>query len=175
MKDYENFHAFLIGRKQNPSSKGSNFRRGYTRICILLTFTLFSEAVIETFIWPENSGSLLVVCLMSGIALWFFFSVVAAPPFTTGSKINPSRLFADTIVSSLFLICVFALWFRILGLEEDYTPLQAVYFSVVTFSTLGFGDFTPSVYSQPFAAIEAILGNIHLGFIVGATFSATTR
>jgi len=47
---------------------------------------------------------------------------------------------------------------------------DAVYFSAVTFSTLGYGDFRPCEVARIWAAGQAILGNLHLGLIVGAAF-----
>ena len=70
---------------------------------------------------------------------------------------------------------MFALWYRKFGIEPSFKALDTVYFSAVTFSTLGFGDFSPKPYSQPFAAAQAILGNLHLGVIVGSIFVATQQ
>jgi len=81
----------------------------------------------------------------------------------------------NSIISTILMICVFALWYRIYGLTQEFNALDALYFSAVTFSTLGFGDFTPKPYAQVFAAIQAIIGNLHLGFIVGATFAAIQK
>ncbi len=91
------------------------------------------------------------------------------------TSINPARLLVDTLISMILIIFVFALWYRKFGIEPSFEALNTVYFSAVTFSTLGFGDFAPKPYSQPFAAIQAIFGNLHLGFIVGAVFVAAQR
>jgi hypothetical protein len=40
------------------------------------------------------------------------------------------------------------------------------YYSVVTFTTLGYGDLSPNGFIKIFAACEAILGALTLGFLV---------
>jgi hypothetical protein len=47
------------------------------------------------------------------------------------------------------------------------STLSALYFSVVTWTTLGYGDIKPSPKSQIYAATEAILGLIHMGVFIG--------
>jgi len=44
----------------------------------------------------------------------------------------------------------------------------ALYFSIVTFTTLGYGDFQPSEGMRLLAAQEALFGYVFLGFMVGA-------
>ena len=55
------------------------------------------------------------------------------------------------------------------GLEE------AVYFSTVTFSTLGYGDITPAVGWRVFAALEAMNGFILIGWSIAYLIAASTR
>lgn len=43
----------------------------------------------------------------------------------------------------------------------------AIYFSLVTWTTLGYGDYQPSTGYQLLAGIEAIFGYVYLGLIVG--------
>ena len=116
------------------------------------------------------------------LGFWYFIWVVIAAPFrkyfiltpssiTEDSSVDPLRLLIDAIISSAFLIMVFALFYRIVGTIPPGTPLDNIYFSAVTFSTLGFGDIRPHPNAQAFAAIEAIIGNLHLGIIVGSTFA----
>ncbi|WP_299148348.1 potassium channel family protein [uncultured Tateyamaria sp.] len=52
---------------------------------------------------------------------------------------------------------------------------EAMYFSAVTFSTLGFGDIKPQEGQSRFvASFGAILGNVHLALFAAAAF-ATLR
>jgi Ion channel len=46
-------------------------------------------------------------------------------------------------------------------------PRTCFYFSIVTYTTLGYGDYKPSEQAQLFAASEAILGYILFGVFIG--------
>lgn len=78
------------------------------------------------------------------------------------------------VLSSVAVIVGSAAVFVVTGLKTaDHvtTPGEALYFSAVAFSTLGFGDITPLPgYGRLIAAVEAILGNIHLALFTGAAF-----
>ena len=54
--------------------------------------------------------------------------------------------------------------------------LQSLYFSVVTFTTLGFGDIVPkNVCGQAFVAIEVIFGYLMLGALIAIIIRKITR
>jgi hypothetical protein len=83
-----------------------------------------------------------------------------------------------TTVLGLFLVHTVEVWLWALvyvvggvasGLEE------AVYFSIVTFSTLGYGDITPPPYWRVFAALEAMNGFILIGWSIAYLIAASTR
>ena len=111
-------------------------------------------------------------------AVVFFTYVVLLIPLkgSAGFRINIFRLFIDTLISDVLIICSFAVLYHEYGLVFDgeiifSTALNAIYFSAVTFSTLGFGDFAPAPQARHLAAIEALIGNLHLGVIVAAIFA----
>lgn len=93
---------------------------------------------------------------------------------------NPIRLSLDAIISITLSILSFAYMYNTFGINPPqgqigYSQWDAVYFSAVTFSTLGFGDFSPSSNMRLVAAFQAIVGNLHLGVIVAAAFLAVSR
>ncbi|MDU8912012.1 potassium channel family protein [Aestuariicoccus sp. MJ-SS9] len=95
-------------------------------------------------------------------------------------QLDAWRLVLDTMVSAAFMIVVFSVLYKNVGLVagNDFvrpSALDAIYFSAVTFSTLGYGDFAPHPSARIIAAAQALLGNLHLGMIVGATFAAIRR
>ncbi len=167
------------------STRGSNIRRIQNRICIYVTFILIISAVWNTVDQTpkaETVSGLLIASPLVLLSLFFFYNSVLRAPFRSSSDfiVNPQRLFLDTIVSSLFLITTFAYVYWLMGFRANVsqgepTRLDALYFSAVTFSTLGFGDYSPVNFSKLFAAIQAILGNIHLGFLVASTFAAMQK
>lgn len=173
--EFDNFWYALIGHKSNPSSLQSNLQWYFSRFSILLCIVLFSESYLATRGVLDQDVSIVAAIMFSVIALTFILWVILLPPFTLGKDINALRFFGNTIISTTLLVGVFSLWYRTYGIEPKGSPLDTLYFSAVTFSTLGFGDFSPEPKAQVFAAIQAILGNLHLGFIVGATLFAASK
>jgi voltage-gated potassium channel len=167
----------IFGHKTNPSTSGSNRRRYNSRLCLYLALILLANTIFSYWFGEANLDiSVYAPVMLSANALWFFYWVILLPPFRHGAGVDATRLFIDTIISTFYMITVFALWYSVLGIKpHGYSALDTLYFSAVTFSTLGYGDFKPSPNAQAFAAIQAILGNLHLGMIVGATFAATQK
>jgi len=75
------------------------------------------------------------------------------------------------VVSTISVLLIFANFYKALGIfigDCKTTPLynDAVYFSLVTFTTLGYGDMSPIPSMRIVAASEALLGYIYLGFLI---------
>ena len=115
---------------------------------------------------------------MVSMSLFYFSTVVVAVLFLTSHdfRVAPVRLAKDTLVSICFIILSFALLYRKLGIslsadcDRKFTEIDTLYFSAVTFSTLGYGDFRPCEAARLIASSEALIGNLHLGLIVGSGF-----
>jgi hypothetical protein len=78
------------------------------------------------------------------------------------------------LTQSATLIFIFAGIYRGVGLVFDgkTVPLlndwqSPLYFSVVTWTTLGYGDFSPSPELRMIVAIQALLGYVFFGLAVG--------
>ena len=77
------------------------------------------------------------------------------------------------------MVFLFGVLFSHLGildkdeLRDDFPT--TLYFSVVTWTTLGYGDYRPTVDARLFAATEAVLGYIHMGILVGLIVRMPTR
>ncbi|MSR81569.1 MAG: hypothetical protein EXS58_01380 [Candidatus Latescibacteria bacterium] len=62
------------------------------------------------------------------------------------------------------------------GLEENFWRyLTCVYYSVVTFVTLGYGDILPVGYTQPIAAIEGFVGGFAMALFIVVFSKKMTR
>jgi len=90
---------------------------------------------------------------------------------------KPSRI----LLAVLFFISTYAAAYYFSGwIDEKGNPFRldcwdSIYFSVVTFTTLGYGDITPKTHLLKFlAGSEAILGAFSMGLIV-AGFSNRSR
>ncbi|EPS8363860.1 ion channel [Vibrio cholerae] len=89
---------------------------------------------------------------------------------------NPKRFLVD-MVSILFMgILIFANVYKVYGFLDlnglvTKDPADALYFSIVTWTTLGYGDFQPLESMRLIAAIEALIGYLYsalfLGFVAG--------
>ncbi|HEY7750640.1 MAG TPA: ion channel [Aestuariivirgaceae bacterium] len=90
-----------------------------------------------------------------------------------------SRILAMvTVVFGLFAILTVEVWlwalcYMILGAFTDFST--ALYFSTVTFSTLGFGDVVPTESWRLFAALEAVNGFLLIGWSTAYLIAASTR
>ncbi|MBR9864826.1 MAG: two pore domain potassium channel family protein [Rhodobacteraceae bacterium] len=106
-------------------------------------------------------------------SLGYFLYVVLLIGFFVANT-NAQRLFVDSVISACLMILSSAGLFHAYGIispdEAAVTNRDLVYFSAVTFSTLGFGDFRPAADARLIAASLAILGNLHLAVLVGAVF-----
>ncbi len=150
-----------------------------TFLCSVTITTLFG-AKFGTGNDP-NLAQVMIVYLMPALALGYFAWVVPYVLYLTidneAFDADAVRLSRDTIVSIAFNISAASLLYKLHGLnppdwDTSITPSDFLYFSAVTFSTLGYGDYAPLQSARPFAAFYAILGNLHLGIIVGAVLVA---
>ena len=126
--------------------------------------------LLLVFVYAAPAFSVIYFC---SVVLYVLFLTIGRNTFDADAV----RLARDTAISILFSICTAALLYKELGIIATFTPptihdLDHIYFSAVTFSTLGYGDFRPDVAARWVAGLHAIIGNIHLGIIVGTVMVA---
>ncbi|WP_298260215.1 ion channel [uncultured Litoreibacter sp.] len=167
-----------------PSSEnGSNSRRFLSRITFLIASIILLLGVFG--FWNEDET--LQYLGRRTLILWsiaFFTIVVIIPVLVIDHRnftLNKHRLILDILISAFYSITVFGFLYHGLGIEKTAntmdvrTVLDNLYFSAITFSTLGFGDFRPSSSARGYAAIQGLWGNIHLGLLAGAVFYALVQ
>jgi len=109
-------------------------------------------------------------------AVWVFLAAVT-PAFVTRRLFLQERVTASTIFGALaaFLLAALAFNYAFLSLDQWVGPIfgnaepttSFMYFSLVTITTLGYGDLTPVTdASRYFATVEAVLGTIFLVTVV---------
>lgn len=79
------------------------------------------------------------------------------------------RSFGRWAAWTLLVVAVFAGAYEFVNLDygDHPTPLSSVYFSVVTLTTLGYGDVTPaSTAAQVVAMLEVVVGYLALGGLI---------
>jgi len=75
-------------------------------------------------------------------------------------------------IQAVLLLVIFAGLYRDMGLQhgaglEHVRLITGLYYSIVTWTTLGYGDYTPPISIQMVAATEALMGYIYMGVLVG--------
>jgi voltage-gated potassium channel Kch len=100
------------------------------------------------------------------------------------SRSNESTLSLVIQTASLgaFLIFLYAAAYRALGIIDTAAPVadaagakagvglaDSIYFSIITWTTTGYGDFRPDTAARLVAASEALLGYIVMAIIIGIT------
>ena len=93
------------------------------------------------------------------------------------ARVHPGIILFALLAQAVGLICAFAAIYRVYGLDELPPPLDretAVYFSITTWTTLGYGDLRPSETLRLTAATQALLGYLYLGLVVGVTMRLTS-
>ena len=92
-----------------------------------------------------------------------------------GSTIEVALWFATGVGT---LVLAFAFVFQETGIFENGKTekvdsfAECAYFSAVTWTTVGFGDYVPSKDSQPVVAMEALLGYAYMALAAGSLTSA---
>lgn len=90
-----------------------------------------------------------------------------------------SRVFAMiTVVIGIFAILTVEVWlwaaaFLALGAMPDFET--ALYFSTITFSTVGYGDIVPAPAWRQFAALEGVDGFLLIGWSTAYLIAAGMR
>ena len=84
-----------------------------------------------------------------------------------------SRYLAITVLAVVANILLFSLSYCLIGLSDGTSNLpvkdywQSLYFSVVTWTTLGYGDYRPIGIGKAFAALEAMMGYLYMALLMG--------
>lgn len=162
------------------STQGSRIRNLFSYWALFCIGVLSCEAIFEPLTGPFIKASW-AGPFFSIAAVTYFIIVVVGVIFVVSKKagIDSLRLARDGMISIVLTILAFSIWYRHLGitLETSCTAVtpsasigDSIYFSAVTFSTLGYGDFRPCQNARLIAALQAIIGNLHLGLIVGTAF-----
>ncbi|MDZ7714432.1 MAG: potassium channel family protein [Rhodovibrio sp.] len=94
-----------------------------------------------------------------------------------GRNVSTYTALMALAVNAVCLIVLFAGIYRAYGLAECPFPdtALAIYFSTVTWTTLGYGDFSPIDSLRLLSAGQAVIGYLFLGLIVGLLIEAATQ
>jgi len=113
---------------------------------------------------------IVVICLIQ-----FFVIFLSAYSVFFGLEDRPFFIFyffTGLIGLAMVLISSFAWLYRAYGLYDVNGNIvkdsaSALYFSIVTWTTLGYGDFRPTEEIRLLAATEALLGYVYTALLIG--------
>jgi voltage-gated potassium channel len=156
----------------------SNLRRITNRLSLLLVALIWFEL--------SQSGSFDAVSQFARVLpIWSiaYFVLTVASVIFVGSLENdfvpqPLRLIGDIVVSGAICVVSFAVLYSSIGLIDTLERAAVIrgidylYFSIVSFSTLGYGDLRIEESGRIWAGSQAVLGNLHLGLLAGGVFFA---
>jgi hypothetical protein len=119
---------------------------------------------------PNDSilGSLLVVAWILTL-IWFFYllGLTWAIHDFRWEKGRIRRFVQLSLVFIYSQTAAFAGAYKLFGLQPSSDrALDYLYFSVVTWTTIGYGDFSPLPEARPIVMVEAISGYIFMGVFI---------
>jgi len=151
----------------------------WTRLSFFLVLLIAFETLATEYGLMDGVLPPVVSIVTTLWAVTFFMLMVITIPFLAfqGNAPSPWRLFVDALTSISLTILSFSMlyrWLEVTGPDGLVARSAAdnLYFSMVTFSTLGYGDFRPTEGARLIAAFQSIIGDLHLGIFVGAAFYA---
>jgi hypothetical protein len=144
-------------------------------ICIILWPLLYGVLVFSSDrIWSIPDRAYLYVMkpisLVLALAIYIFFILNRTKVVKTLSQLIQISLMSLSLI--LTVIFSYTDIYRYLGIIDTNgvvirDPVSCFYFSVVTYTTLGYGDYRPSSEARLFAASEALVGYILLSLFIG--------
>ncbi len=113
------------------------------------------------------------------IGIWIAVCTMTAAFFAEDTeKVGNLSAVTSLVLLSISAITGFAGIYRVSCLQQNGMAtcadhLDALYFSIVTWTTLGYGDFSPPPDIRLVAALEAILGFTAFGLLIGIAIRRT--
>lgn len=122
------------------------------------------------------------------ITVNFLFLIVLNLSFASGlyvlrwRNLSRSEFFFELVAlvfTALANIFLFANIYSLLGITSSAgltkDSFDCLYFSIVTWTTLGYGDFSPTESARFLAATEALLGYTYMAILTGLFLTLFTR
>jgi len=118
------------------------------------------------------------ICLIALAMLSMFASVLFKG---LGENRDVATISIISVVGVLALISHFSVLFRWTGFQlassgvRSESPLDALYFSVVTWTTLGYGDFIPMPDARYIVVVEAIMGYVMMALLISVFVASIAK
>ena len=116
--------------------------------------------------WFLGIWKLMIVCVIFSSIIWFI-----NPRLGFYNKTTLKGHLLNILITLPLVIYAYARLYEVEGLllngQTVHSIKTALYFSIVTLTTLGYGDYQPSECVQMWAATQALYGYILLAMLVG--------
>ena len=139
-------------------------------------------SILEAFSWLILPIGLILSFLTKLSVLFAYINIISPifliciiiwsiPANLNWSKNLYGHLFSKVIILVFFTIVIYAIEYKYIGLIDSLSKpnkesfLKALYFSITTWTTLGFGDIIPSYNCRLLASAEALTGTISIPLI----------
>ncbi|MGH6726280.1 MAG: ion channel [Pseudolabrys sp.] len=142
---------------------------------VLVAVPVFNNwllAIFAFFISPDDFTNSALNCYLT-----MFLACAGVATSVLGflnRDVGPARAFLAIVLQGAALLLIFAGIYRGFGLQyggEHQSLLSdwqsPLYFSIITWTTVGYGDFSPPAAIRMIAATQALLGYLVLGTSVG--------
>jgi hypothetical protein len=158
-------------RAADLASDPAQLRRAATR-ALVESAVLAVLVVVAYFVLPLGESGTPLLGLVVGLAL--VSVLLARSIFETARSPYPRVRAARTLLTTVpLLLCVFASTYVVLSdaepdsFSEPLTRLDALYFTVTVFATVGFGDITAvSQTARTIVMVQMVGGVVVVGLVV---------
>jgi len=137
--------------------------------CLCLYLALGIEIGISVPEIPTEYYTLLLISFLSSVLVYYSLFSSQSNPISTSLIVSANMVLPIVMIS----IINTEAGFHIVGkLDDDGLQVidndakNSVYFSIVTFTTLGYGDVQPVPSMKIFASLVAICGYVNLGLLI---------
>jgi voltage-gated potassium channel Kch len=173
-------------RKIKNAASGSPFLKSLFAGAGFLLFLAFgvSWVTLARLVPDGVSGDVAVVALgVVFVGTFLYLLMKHIQNVLTGVE-KPLPVILMTLFNLALLILAFAWIYSMIGIinnrpdgsgEAVYDFFTCVYFSMVTLTTLGYGDYVPQGAGQYLAAVEAMTGYIILGLLASSSATILQR
>lgn len=148
---------------------------------VLMFFSIFSYIQYQVFHSPSPSSDSVrfTIGLISTMFMGYFAVCISYISARSLNLIQCVIFLWGSIMYLTIIIYGFALLYVTRGICEGqevvHDPYKSIYFSIITWTTVGYGDFTPSPETRFYAAVEALLGYIFMATFIGTFISFSNR
>jgi len=145
----------------------------YRKECwlLIISFFLFIIAPIISLLFGYNALTIILLTF----SIFIYLNVYLRIYYIIGVF---KGILAYILILFMFIYCFSNIYLEY-GIINDkiitHECNDTIYFSIVTWTTLGYGDFQPTENSRIWAAIESMMGYIYMGILVGLIISGLTH